>query len=215
MKSPRCDRRARAAARIAMPLGIGLANQIINGRNDARTNPMGFKSTATGMRGFCARAFGLAFAFGAAFGVLAPMTAQAETVLRVAMTAGDIPDWTGQPDQGFEGFRFVGWSLYDSFINWDLSRSDVEAPLRGGLMTKWAIAPNNNKRWIFEMRKGVKFHDGCDWNADVALWNIERLINDKVPQFHPIHYARQRARTNSIERIEKVDDNTIAIYTKT
>src|SRR6266567_1823135 len=178
---------------------------------DARANPMGFKSTATGMRGFCAQAFGLAFAFG----VLAPFTAQAETVLRVAMTAGDIPDWTGQPDQGFEGFRFVGWSLYDSFINWDLSRSDVEAPLRPGLATKWSIDPANNKRWIFELRKGVKFHDGCDWNADVALWNIDRLINDKAPAFHPVHYARQRARSNSIDRIEKVDDATIAIYTKT
>jgi peptide/nickel transport system substrate-binding protein len=178
---------------------------------DARANPMGFKSTAPGIRGIRARAFGLAFAFG----VLAPLTAQAETVLRVAMTAGDIPDWTGQPDQGFEGFRFVGWSLYDSFINWDLSRSDVEAPLRPGLATSWTIDPANNKRWIFELRKGVKFHDGCDWNADVALWNIDRLINDKAPAFHPVHYARQRARSNSIDKIEKVDDATIAIYTKT
>src|ERR1700688_2026013 len=83
--------------------------------------------------------------------------ADAESVLRIAMTAGDIPDWTGQPDQGFEGFRFVGWSLYDSFINWDLSRSDVEAPLRGGLATKWYVDPNDSKRWIFELRKGVKF----------------------------------------------------------
>src|SRR5438552_16237861 len=101
-----------------------------------------------------------------AAGVLAlqPQAASAESVLRVAMTAGDIPDWTGQPDQGFEGFRFVGWSLYDSFINWDLSRSDVEAPLRPGLATKWTIDPANNKRWIFELRKAVKFHDGCEWN---------------------------------------------------
>src|SRR3984893_19560149 len=48
------------------------------------------------------------------------LPAQGETVLRVAMTAGDIPDWTGQPDQGFEGYRFVGWSPYDALINWDL-----------------------------------------------------------------------------------------------
>ena len=33
----------------------------------------------------------------------ARMEARGESVLRVAMTAGDIPDWTGQPDQGFEG----------------------------------------------------------------------------------------------------------------
>ena len=55
--------------------------------------------------------------------------AQAESVLRVAMTASDIPDWAGQSDQGAEGYRFVGNSLYDGLINWDLSRSDVEASL--------------------------------------------------------------------------------------
>ena len=75
---------------------------------------------------------------------LAAAPARAESVLRVAMTAGDIPDWTGQPDQGFEGYRFVGWSLYDALINWDLSRSDREAPLTPGLATKWTIDPANN-----------------------------------------------------------------------
>jgi len=125
--------------------------------------------------------------------------ARAESVLRVAMTAGDIPDWTGQPDQGFEGYRFVGWSLYDALINWDLSRSDREAPLTPGLATKWTIDPANNKRWLIELRKGVKFHDGCDLNADLVVWNIQRLVDDKTEGFHPVHYARHRVRTvNSI-----------------
>jgi peptide/nickel transport system substrate-binding protein len=76
---------------------------------------------------------------------IASLPAQAESVLHVGMTAGDIPDWTGQPDQGFEGFRFVGWTLHDSFINWDLSRSDVEAPLRGGLATKMVHRPHRQQ----------------------------------------------------------------------
>src|ERR1700745_3428184 len=100
---------------------------------------------------------------------LQPQAASAESVLRIAMTAGDIPDWTGQPDQGFEGYRFVGWSLYDALINWDLSRSDREAPLTQGLATNWAIDPANNKRWLIELRKGVKFHDGCELNADLVV----------------------------------------------
>jgi hypothetical protein len=33
--------------------------------------------------------------------------------LTVAMTAGDIPVTTGNPDQGFEGYRFVGYNLYE------------------------------------------------------------------------------------------------------
>lgn len=157
-----------------------------------------------------ALALGLALALGAtAWG-----TARAESVLRVAMTAGDIPDWTGQPDQGFEGFRFVGWSLHDSLINWDLSRGDQATPLRPGLATKWYIDPSDDQKWVFELREGVKFHDGCTWNADVAVWNIQRLTDDKVPQFNPLHFARQRARSNTIVKAEKIDDYKFAIYTK-
>jgi len=105
-----------------------------------------------------------------------------KSVLRVAMTAGDIPDWTGQPDQGSKAIvssagRFMTrWSI-------GICRApDREAPLTQGLATKWAIDPANNKRWIFELRKGVKFHDGCALDADLVVWNIERLINDKTPR---------------------------------
>ena len=143
------------------------------------------------------------------------MPAEAESVLRVAMTAGDIPDWTGQPDQGFEGYRFVGWSLYDALINWDLSRSDREATLTPGLATKWNIDPTNNRRWIFELRKGVKFHDGCELTAELVVWNIQRLIDDKTPGFHPLQFARHRSRSINIERAEKIDDDRVAILTKT
>ena len=44
----------------------------------------------------------------------------ADSVLTVAMTAGDIPATSGNPDQGFEGFRFVGYNLYDGLALWDL-----------------------------------------------------------------------------------------------
>jgi ABC-type transport system substrate-binding protein len=135
-------------------------------------------------------------------------------VLRIAMTAGDIPDWTGQPDQGFEGYRFVGFDLYDGLLNWDMSKAGVEVRLKPGLATKWAVDPNDHKRWVLELRPGVKFHDGCAWNANVALWNFERLMSDKSPAFSPANFARARSRSNDIDHVEKVDDMTIAIYTK-
>jgi hypothetical protein len=47
----------------------------------------------------------------AAFAV--PQSAVAETVLRIGMTAADIPRTLGQPDQGYEGNRFTGLTMYD------------------------------------------------------------------------------------------------------
>lgn len=155
---------------------------------------------------------GAAFALGIA-GLAAPF-AQAETTLRIAMTAGDIPDWRGQPDQGFEGSRFVGYSLYDALILWDLSTSDKEVGIRPGLATKWTPDAANPKRWIFELRQGVTFHDGCPWNADMAVWNFDRLINEKNPAFAPFNFARARSRTSNIDKVEKVDEYTFAITTK-
>ena len=51
-------------------------------------------------------------------------TARAGGTLRVGMTAADIPLSWGQPDQGFEGFRFMGLMLYDGLINWDMTSAD-------------------------------------------------------------------------------------------
>ncbi len=111
--------------------------------------------------------------------------AAAGGVLTVAMTAGDIPVTTGNPDQGFEGFRFVGWSLYDALINWDLSQGDKPSDIKPGLATEWHVDPANHKRWLFTLRQGVKWHDGCPFTADDVVWNFQRLNDPNSPQFFP------------------------------
>ena len=55
--------------------------------------------------------------------------------LTVGMTAGDIPVTTGNPDQGFEGYRFVGYNLYDALLLWDLSKADKPSEIKPGLAT--------------------------------------------------------------------------------
>ncbi len=131
------------------------------------------------------------------------------------MTAADIPDWTGAPDQGYEGYRFVGFSLYDSLVNWDLSRSDVAADIKPGLAESWSVDPEDHKRWIFKLRQGVKFHDGCDWNADSAVWNFHRVMDSKSPQYSARHHAMQSWTIVNVDRMEKIDDYTVAATTKT
>ena len=92
----------------------------------------------------------------AGLGLLAASAAPAlsQGTLRIGMTAADIPQTTGQPDQGFEGYRFAGYTIYDALVNWDLSKADALADIKPGLATEWAPVEGDGKRWIFKLRAG-------------------------------------------------------------
>src|SRR5882762_5198533 len=87
-----------------------------------------------------------------------PQIAAAETVLRIGMTAADIPRTLGQPDQGFEGNRFTGLTMYDALAMWDLSSADKPSVMIPGLATEWAVDEADKKKWTFKLRPGVTFH---------------------------------------------------------
>jgi peptide/nickel transport system substrate-binding protein len=74
--------------------------------------------------------------------------------LRIAMTMADIPLTNGAPDQGTEGIRFLGYTVYDPLVRWDLSRADTPAKLVPGLATSWKQDAEDPTRWIFELRQG-------------------------------------------------------------
>src|SRR5580700_1278180 len=95
-----------------------------------------------------------------ALGVSLWEPASAQGVLRIGMTASDIPLTTGQTDQGAEGMRFLGYTVYDGLINWDLSSADKPSDLVPGLATSWAVDQGDTTRWTFTLRQGVRFHDG-------------------------------------------------------
>jgi peptide/nickel transport system substrate-binding protein len=145
--------------------------------------------------------------------VLSSSAATAETTLRIAMTASDIPTATGLPNNGFEGMRFLGYPIFEGLVLWDLTRTDRLAPLRPGLAEKWEQDPSDSKTWIFHLRHGVKFHDGTDFNADAVIWNLDRYFNNASPQFEAPSSAMSRARVPLMGSYRKIDDNTVAITT--
>ncbi len=140
--------------------------------------------------------------------------AQAGGTLTVGMTAGDLPQTTGNPDQGFEGYRFVGYNLYDSLVLWDLSQGDKASDIRPGLATEWHVDEGDTKRWIFKLREGVKWHDGCPFTADDVVWNMAYSANEKAPQFNPAQFAQARPYLGTYAGVEKIDDHTVAFTTK-
>ena len=106
-----------------------------------------------------------------------PRTAGAETVLRIGMTAADIPRTLGQPDQGFEGNRFTGLTMYDALTSWDLSSATKASVVIPGLATEWKVDDADKTKWTFKLRPGVSFHDGSPFNADAVVWNVEKVLN--------------------------------------
>jgi ABC-type transport system substrate-binding protein len=140
--------------------------------------------------------------------------ARSEGVLRIGMTASDIPTTTGMPNNGFEGMRFLGYPAFEGLVLWDLSRSDRLATLRPGLAERWEQAPGDKKTWIFHLRRGVKFHDGSDFNADAVIWNLDRYFKTDSPQFEPAASGMTRARVPVMAGYRKIDDFTVEISTK-
>jgi ABC-type transport system substrate-binding protein len=134
-------------------------------------------------------------------------------VLRIGMTAADIPYTGGIPDQGFEGYRFIGFPLYDALINWDLSQGERLASLVPGLAESWEVSPADHTKWIFHLRRGVKFHDGTDFNADAVLWNWDKLRTKDAPQYDARQAGLITPRISTIESWRKLDDNTVEFTT--
>ena len=126
-----------------------------------------------------------------------PALAQ-EKVLRIAMTAADIPRTLGQPDQGFEGNRFTGIPMYDALTHWDLSKADAPSVLIPGLATSWAVDAKDKTKWVFKLRPGVKFHDGSAFNAQAVVWNLDKILNPKAEQFDPKQAAQGRSRIPAV-----------------
>jgi ABC-type transport system substrate-binding protein len=157
---------------------------------------------------------GIVFAAVAAAAVLAAGSAQAqEKVLRIAMTAADIPRTLGQPDQGFEGNRFTGIPMYDALTHWDLSRADAASVLIPGLALSWAVDAKDKTKWVFKLRPGVKFHDGSDFTADAVVWNVRKVLDKDAPHFDASQVGVTASRMPTLRSARKIDDLTVELVT--
>jgi peptide/nickel transport system substrate-binding protein len=72
-----------------------------------------------------------------------------------------------------------------------------------GLATSWDVSADG-LTYTFQLRKGVKFHNGESFDASLANWNIERAMGENTVNPHP-EYLR------GINKIEMPDSHTLIL----
>lgn len=159
------------------------------------------------------RALGGALVAGALCTVAATPALAQEKVLRIGMTAADIPRTLGQPDQGFEGNRFTGIPMYDALTHWDLSKADAPSELVPGLALSWAVDAKDKTKWVFKLRPGVKFHDGSEFDADAVVWNVRKVLDKDAPHFDASQVGVTASRMPTLRSARKIDRLTVELTT--
>jgi len=137
------------------------------------------------------------FAFSMAAVLLATTaTASAET-LRWARSGDAL---TLDPHAQNEGpTHTIRHQMYEPLIIRDMTGAFEPA-----LATDWAPSDSDPNVWVFNLRKGVKFHDGADFTAEDVVFSFERA---KQPN------SDMKELIGSITEVRAIDDHTVEIVT--
>jgi peptide/nickel transport system substrate-binding protein len=132
----------------------------------------------------------------AAVALLAPIAQTDARTVRWA-ASGD-PNTMDPHSQNLGTVTMVLQQIYDALIT-----RDRNLGLQPGLATSWRqVEPT---RWRFELRRGVKFHNGNDFNADDVVFSIQRAL---APT------SNYGIFVDTVAEVVKVDDHTVEIVTK-
>jgi peptide/nickel transport system substrate-binding protein len=111
-------------------------------------------------------------------------------------------------------------NIYEALVFY----KDESTALEPGLAESWDISPDG-LTYTFNLRKGVKFHDGTPFNADAVVFSIGRMMKDRNVKFfgkplevpaqeRPPEYWVSMEMDDTIGAIEAVDDYTVVFKLK-
>jgi peptide/nickel transport system substrate-binding protein len=81
---------------------------------------------------------------------------------------------------------------------------DTKLGIRPGLAESWTQP--DPRTLVFKLRRGVKFHDGTDFNAEAAKFNFERMKTEPK--------SVRKGEVASIDTVEVVDPHTLKLNLK-
>jgi len=101
-------------------------------------------------------------------------------------------------------------NIYEGLVMYAEGSTEIEPCLA----TDWTIS-EDKKEITFELREGVKFHDGTDFTADDVVFSFARQYDSEHPFHEYGNWAYWGYMFTDIEEVVKVDDYTVTIKMKT
>jgi len=132
---------------------------------------------------------------------LVPLGAAAAPAGKVVIAQGVDPTTLDMMNQSETPASNLGRHIFDTLYERDQSLKVV--PALATEMPK-LVGPTT---WEVKLRKGVKFHNGEDFDAESAKWSLERLAGGQGKLRGATFFA-------PIERVEIVDPYTVRVHTK-
>lgn len=93
--------------------------------------------------------------------------------------------------------------IYETLVRFRAEDCGVEP----GLATKW-VPSDGGRTWTFELRPGVKFHDGTDLDAGAVAKSLTRLVDAKDPTrfggafpYAPLYQEIERVEADGTSRV--------------
>jgi ABC-type transport system substrate-binding protein len=132
-------------------------------------------------------------------GFAAAQQPQPGGTLRVAYES-DITGLDPHISFGVQAWHVVG-SLFNSLVTIDAQLNFVP-----DLAESWEVL-EHGKVYVFHLRKGVKFHDGTDFDAEAVRWNYQRTVDPEEKALDASYYS-------IVERVETPDAHTVKFILK-
>jgi peptide/nickel transport system substrate-binding protein len=104
--------------------------------------------------------------------------------------------------------------VYEGFVAEDLLTPNQTIPaIVPALAESWTVS-EDRKIYTFKLRSGVTFTDGSPWNADAAIFNLDRMLNPSFEFHQPGAVGMLRWVWIDLDAYRKLDDMTVEIALK-
>lgn len=115
---------------------------------------------------------------------------------------------------------WVSWrvnrQVHDPIVDEDLSKPAGEVPtppLKPGVAESWEVS-EDGLEYTFNIRKGVKFHDGTPLDAEAVRFNVRRMWDEEFEFFDEKAAAQTAFVWGSLKSVEAAGEHVLRIVMK-